>query len=61
MPIPRNYCRFQGKKCMDLRVKNLCATCKKTGRLNKNGSEAIICRVENTKDDIKKPSWCPKK
>jgi len=61
LPIPKDYCRFDGKKCMDLRITFPYGTCKKTGRKNGEKSESCICVMKDRKENISKPKWCPKK
>ena len=61
MPIPKDYCRYEGKKCMCLRVKFPLATCKKTAMYSRDGSEKTITTVKDVKEDIVKPKWCTKK
>lgn len=62
MSIPKDYCRYAGKKCMELRINFPFATCKKTGRKKTaNGIEKRICVMEGVSDNVHKPCWCGKK
>ena len=60
----KGFCRYLGKKCQHLRMKNQKCWCKKTYWYRyiddeKTGKPKIIS--ENKYVNIEAPKWCPKK